>query len=68
MTREWGHIYILMADSRCCMAETNTTLQNNYSPIKNKLKKRSQGILIPKDIKPHTHTKQQANKQGIMDL
>ena len=26
------------ADSWCCMAETNTTLQSNYSPIKKKLK------------------------------
>ena len=25
---------ILTTDSRCCMAETNTTLQSNYAPIK----------------------------------
>ena len=31
--------YILVADSCCCMEETNTTLQSNYPPIKSKLKK-----------------------------
>ena len=25
---------IFMAESHCCMAETNTTLQSNYPPIK----------------------------------
>ena len=30
-----GDICILIADSCCCTAETNTTLQGNY-PIKNK--------------------------------
>ena len=25
---------LLMADSHCCMAETNTTLSSNYPPIK----------------------------------
>ena len=33
-----GDIYIyiltLMADSRCCMKETNTTLQSDFPPIK----------------------------------
>ena len=33
-----GYVCILMADSRC-MAETNTTLQSNYPPTKNQLKK-----------------------------
>ena len=31
-----GDIHIPMADSHCCMAETNTTLQSNYPPIKKK--------------------------------
>ena len=30
------HTYILMADSFCFIAKTNTTLQSNYTPIKNK--------------------------------
>ena len=33
---------ILMADARCCMAETNTTLYSNYPSIKNKLKKKKE--------------------------
>ena len=33
---EGGGICMHMADSCCCTAETNTTLQSNYSPIKNK--------------------------------
>ena len=37
--QEGGDICILMADSCCCRAETNTTLYSNYPPIKNKLKK-----------------------------
>ena len=28
------HTYIYMADSLCCTAQTNTTLQSNYTPIK----------------------------------
>ena len=32
--QEGGGICILMADSCCCMAETNTTLESNYPPIK----------------------------------
>ena len=31
--QEGGGICILMADSHCCAAETNTTLQSNYIPI-----------------------------------
>ena len=31
-----GAVGILMADSHCCMAETNATLQSNYPPIKKK--------------------------------
>ena len=34
-----GDICILIADSHFCTAETNTTLQSHYPPIKN-LKKR----------------------------
>ena len=30
------HTHILMADSFCFIAKTNTTLQSNYTPIKNK--------------------------------
>ena len=33
-----GNICISMADSRCHMAETSTTLQSNYPPITNKNK------------------------------
>jgi len=29
-----------MVDLHFCTAETNTTLENNYYPIKNKLKKK----------------------------
>ena len=29
------HIYMVMTDFWCCTAETNTTLQSNYPPIKN---------------------------------
>ena len=35
---EGGDIVILMADSHCCMAETNATLQSNYPPILKKHK------------------------------
>ena len=43
-----GDICILTADSRCCMAETNTILSSNYLPNKRvrivKVKKFSQII------------------------
>ena len=39
---EGGDICTLKADSRSYIAETNTTMQNNYPPTKNKLKKRQQ--------------------------
>ena len=32
--QEGGDIYIHIADSLFCTAETNTTLESNYSPIK----------------------------------
>ena len=34
--QEGGAICILMADSCWCMADTNTILQSNYLPVKNK--------------------------------
>ena len=34
-----GDICINLADSLCCMAETNTTFKNSYIPIKINLKK-----------------------------
>ena len=37
--QEGKHVCILMADSRFCVAETNTTLESNYPPVKNELKK-----------------------------
>ena len=37
-----GDICILMADSRGCIAETNTVLQSNYTLIKSKFLKKSQ--------------------------
>ena len=38
--QEGGDICIPVADSRWCMAETNTTMQSNHPPIKNKFKKK----------------------------
>ena len=40
---EGGDICTLKADSRSCIAETNTTLQNNYPPTKNKFLKKAGG-------------------------
>ena len=37
LCQEGRDICILMADSRCCMAEAKRILQSNYSLIKNKL-------------------------------
>ena len=34
--QEGGDVCILKADSWCCTAETNTTLESNYPPIKKK--------------------------------
>ena len=36
--QEGGDVCIVKADSHCCMAETNTTLEGNYPPIKKKKK------------------------------
>ena len=38
---EGGDICIHTDDSLCCIAETNTTLQSSYTPIKNNEKKNS---------------------------
>ena len=35
-TQEGGDTRTLIADSCCCTAETNTTLESNYPLIKNK--------------------------------
>ena len=32
--QEGRDIYMVMADSHCCMAETNTMLYSNYPPKK----------------------------------
>ena len=37
--QEGGETCILMADSCCCTAETNTTLKSSYPLIKNKIKR-----------------------------
>ena len=37
--QEGGDICVLIADSCCCTAETNTTLKSNYPLIKNKIKR-----------------------------
>ena len=37
--QERGDICILIVESRCCAAETNTTLESNYIPIKTHFKK-----------------------------
>ena len=34
-------MYRIMAVSRCCMAETNTTLQSNFPPIETEEKSRA---------------------------
>ena len=34
--QEMGGTCIFIADSRCCMVETNITLQSNYPPTKKK--------------------------------
>ena len=37
LKREGIYIYIIIADSSCCTAETNTILKSNYLPIKKKI-------------------------------
>ena len=34
--QEGGDVCIHIADTLCCTAETNATLQSNYTPIKDK--------------------------------
>ena len=41
--QEGGDICVPRDDSCCCMAEISTTLESNYPPIKNKLKKKQWG-------------------------
>ena len=36
-----GDVYILIADSLCCTAETNTILQNDYTPVKERERTRA---------------------------
>ena len=48
--QEGGDMCILMADSHCCMAETNTTMESNYLSIKNKFKNFSES---PIKVIPH---------------
>ena len=38
--KEEGNIRLTTVDSHCCMTETNTTLQSNFSLITNKLKEK----------------------------
>ena len=38
--QEGGDIYLHRADSHCSTAETNKTLERNYTPIKKRKKKR----------------------------
>ena len=38
--QEGGDICTHIADSLCCTAESNTTLKNNYTPIKKKKRKK----------------------------
>ena len=38
-THTHTYIYIYITESLCCITETNTTLQINYTPIKGKVKK-----------------------------
>ena len=40
--QERGDICIIMTDLCCCMAETNTTLESNFPPIKKEAKIRLQ--------------------------
>ena len=51
--QEEGDICILMADSRQCMAETNTTLSSNY-PIKLKKKKELPGMCVESRVLKYT--------------
>ena len=39
-----GDICVRIADSLCCIAEINTTLWNNYTPIKTDQKQKSYSV------------------------
>ena len=49
--QEGGDICVRVADSCCCMAETNTTMQSYCPPIKNKFFKKLQGFMKGKEKK-----------------
>ena len=69
--QEGGDTCTHVADSLCCTAETNTTLQSNYIPI---FKKRLSKIAVPKykinvyvsltSLRHHLHSDLQ-HKQGF---
>ena len=73
---EWegGDICIFIADSLCCTAETDTTLYNNYTPIKNKTTRVNQGIGVEISSirvpigKQHCLWCQEAQDKNISDL
>ena len=48
-----GDTCILMADSRCCVAEPNAILQSNYPPIKNLKRKNTISIIQSHSFKYH---------------
>ena len=51
--QEGGDTCVPMADSCWCMAETNTTLQSNYPPIKNKsILKKETVLSLGKPLEP----------------
>ena len=50
--KEGGEVCVLVADSYWRTAETNTTLESNYPPIKNKLKKEIEPYQIPRNPYP----------------
>ena len=61
MVQEGGDICIHIADSFCCSAETNTTLQSNYIPIKKK-----QNILIPQTLADCVCSDKQLSGQPLL--
>ena len=61
--QERGDMGILMADSHCCMAETNITSYSCYSPIKSKFKNK-----INRDLKSNPHTIYNSEKTEILNI
>ena len=49
-SRGRGHMYTLRDDSRYCMIEINTTLENNYPTIKNKFKRKRKKEKVHEEI------------------